>query len=199
GAVEELHAAIVLQQLDGCERHGPAAREAAGGVEHLRRLGPLGAGYGAEHQARAEGVGAERTAAVRHEGITLAQEGERAVGAVEPRKPRHSQLNGRRAGWFARATARRASEAEADTPPAGEILDELPCHAARDGAAGLAPLDGLGAEILVGNPDAVRVAIAADHCQVLVLAARMEAEPEAEAIRERDLLLGRLRGVDGGR
>ena len=41
--------------------------------------------------------------------------------------------------------------------------------------------------------------IAGDHRQELVLAAIVEAEPEAEAVRQRHLLLHRLRRVDGGR
>ena len=41
--------------------------------------------------------------------------------------------------------------------------------------------------------------IAIDHRQILVLAAFVEAEPEAEAVGQRDLLLDGLAGIDRGR
>ena len=47
--------------------------------------------------------------------------------------------------------------------------------------------------------DAVMADIAVDHRQVFVLAAAVEAEPEAEAIRQRHLLLDRLAGIDARR
>ena len=41
--------------------------------------------------------------------------------------------------------------------------------------------------------------IAAHHVEIVVLAAIVEADPQPEAVRQRDLLLDRLGGVDGGR
>ena len=51
----------------------------------------------------------------------------------------------------------------------------------------------------VGDGEPEGSAVAADHREVVVLVAGVEAEPEAEAVGQRDLLLDRLGRVDGGR
>ena len=50
-----------------------------------------------------------------------------------------------------------------------------------------------------GELDAEMAAIALDHREVFVLAAAVEAEPEAEAVGQRDLFLDRFAGIDRGR
>src|SRR5579883_2325550 len=83
--------------------------------------------------------------------------------------------------------------------PPGEVLDVLPRDAARTRAAGDRPLARFGAELLGRDVEAVARGIAAHHRVIGLLIAGMEAEPEAEAVGERDLLLDRLAGVDRGR
>ena len=97
---------------------------------------------------------------------------------------------------------RRAPSVSALQPlaePASEILGELPGDAARARAPCHAPLQRVAHQLVVLDLELVVGRIAAHHVQVLVLAAVVEAEPEAEAVRQRHLLLHRLRRVDGGR
>ncbi len=49
------------------------------------------------------------------------------------------------------------------------------------------------------NAQAVMAGIAAHHLEIIVLAAIVEADPQPEAVRQRELLLDRLAGIDGGR
>src|SRR5262249_8575172 len=83
--------------------------------------------------------------------------------------------------------------------PPGEVLDILPRDAPRAGAAGDRPLVGFSLELLVGHVETVAPRIALDDRVVGLLVAIVEAEPEAEAVGERDLFPDRLAGVDGGR
>ena len=81
----------------------------------------------------------------------------------------------------------------------GEILDVLPGDAARARAARDRPFAGLGAELLRRMVEPVALGIAVDHREVGLLVAGVEAEPQAEPVGERDLLLDRLARIDRGR
>jgi hypothetical protein len=87
-ALEELDAALVLQQPQRRGRHGAVAGEAAGLVEHPRRLFAARADRAAQHQARLEDVASEALAGVRDVLIALAQKGERAIAAALAREVR---------------------------------------------------------------------------------------------------------------
>src|SRR5688572_7739135 len=82
--------------------------------------------------------------------------------------------------------------------PAGEILDELPGDAARTATARHRPRERLGDELDLGDRELVIAGVAAHHLNILLMRAVVESEPEPEAIRQRDLLLDRFRGVDRG-
>src|SRR6185312_13662047 len=70
---------------------------------------------------------------------------------------------------------------------AGEILDELPGDAAGARAARRRPFQRVAMQIVGLGLDAVMADVAVDHRQIFVLAAAVEAEPEAEAVRQRHL------------
>jgi len=57
----------------------------------------------------------------------------------------------------------------------------------------------LGAQLLGRHVEAIALGIALDHGVVGLLVAGVEAQPQAEAVGQRDLLLDRLARVDGGR
>src|SRR5947208_3212397 len=82
--------------------------------------------------------------------------------------------------------------------PSGEVLHILPGDAARTRTTRRRPFERLALELLALERDAVVADVALHHGEVFVLAAAMEAKPEAEAIRQRDLFLDRLAGIDRG-
>ena len=82
--------------------------------------------------------------------------------------------------------------------PARQVLDVLPGHAAGTRAPRRGPFERFAAQFGARKRNAVTGHIALDHGQVFVLAAAVEAEPQAEAVRQRDLLLDRLAGIDRG-
>src|SRR5579862_9976587 len=76
------------------------------------------------------------------------------------------------------------------------VLDELPGDAAGAGAAGCRPGERPGVKIV--RPQTKMRGIGVDHREIVVLAAVVEAEPQPEAVGERDLLLHGLGRVDRG-
>src|ERR1700722_13464274 len=82
---------------------------------------------------------------------------------------------------------------------AGEILNELPRRAAGARAARRRPFERLGFKLSERRVEAGVFGVAMDHGEVIVLAAMMEAEPEAEAIGQRHFLLDGFARIDGGR
>ena len=87
----------------------------------------------------------------------------------------------------------------AASQPASEILDVLPGRAAGAGAARRRPFQPVAAQFFRRHIQPEMAGIAVDHLEILVLAAFVEAEPEAEAIGQRDLFLDRLARIDRGR
>src|SRR3984885_13527486 len=83
--------------------------------------------------------------------------------------------------------------------PAGEILNELPGRAAGARAARRRPFERLAFKLSGWRVEAEVLGVAMDHGEVIVLAAMMEAEPEAEPVGERHFLLDRFARIDGGR
>src|SRR4051812_41045286 len=83
--------------------------------------------------------------------------------------------------------------------PSCKLLHELPGDAARARAARRRPFKGLAFQRVIVDLDAEMAAIAPHHGEIFVLAAAVEAEPETEAIRQRDLLLDGFAGIDRGR
>lgn len=75
----------------------------------------------------------------------------------------------------------------------------MPGDAAGAAAACGRPLQRLVMKGFSIEPQIEMRGIAVDHRQIVFLTAFVETEPEAEAIRERDFLFHRFRGVDGGR
>jgi hypothetical protein len=78
-AVERHHAAEILQQRDGGGRQRVAPREAAGLVEHARRVFAANAQHALQHQARGEGVAAQRRITAWHELVAFGQQGQAVV------------------------------------------------------------------------------------------------------------------------
>ena len=83
--------------------------------------------------------------------------------------------------------------------PAGEILGELPGGAARARAARRRPLQRVALERLLRRGQAEKLGVAVDHREIIVLAAMVEAEPQAEAIRQRHFLFDRFARIDRAR
>src|SRR5271168_4174553 len=81
----------------------------------------------------------------------------------------------------------------------GQILDILPGDPARARAAGDRPFVRLLVELCGRQRQAVARGVAFDHREVGILVAVVKAEPEAEAIGERDLFLDGLVRVNRGR
>gem|GEM_PF-2592873 len=79
------------------------------------------------------------------------------------------------------------------------VLDELPGRAAGAGAARGRPFERLGTQTLRLVVEAEMRSVAVDHVEILVLAALVEAKPQAEAVGQGDLLLHGLTRVDGRR
>src|SRR3954464_16055881 len=73
--------------------------------------------------------------------------------------------------------------------PSGQVLHILPGHTSGAGAARGGPFQRFSAQRIALHRDAEMADIALDHRQVFVRAAAVKAEPQAEAIRQRDLLL----------
>src|SRR5687768_14265035 len=76
---------------------------------------------------------------------------------------------------------------------AGIVLRELPCHAARARSALQGPLQGFearGLDLRLSTAEASQPV--ADDVEVIVLLERIERQPQAEALRQRDLLFHRL-------
>jgi hypothetical protein len=99
--------------------------------------------------------------------------------------------------FFAGSAGRgRVSRSFPAVPP-GVVAGELPGDAAAARAAHQAPLQGLAARglDLVGRHAELGQPVRADF-QVVILAEGVEGQPEAEALGERDLLLGGLAGMD---
>src|ERR1700687_3175400 len=71
----------------------------------------------------------------------------------------------------------------------GEVLDILPGDAARAAAAPERPGERLFLQNAVLDVQAVMPGIGPHHVEILVLAAIVEADPQPEAIRQRELLL----------
>src|SRR5271154_3278456 len=92
-------------------------------------------------------------------------------------------------------SALRAVERLAKAPR--EVLDELPRGAAGAGAARRRPFQRLGFEFIARRVEAKMLGVAHDHGEIIVLAAMVEAEPEAKPVGERHLLLDRFARIDG--
>src|SRR5690606_12028501 len=84
-----------------------------------------------------------------------------------------------------------------DAVVAGDVLNELPGDAAAAGAAGGGPFDGHGAGFLHGDRQVEVVDVTLDHFEEIVLRAGVEADPQAEAVGEGDLVFHHVAGVDG--
>src|SRR5258707_3717230 len=80
---------------------------------------------------------------------------------------------------------------------AGDILNILPCNAAGARSARGRPFKRFAPQRRRVDRHAVIIDIAFHHGEEFVLAAAVKAEPEAEAVRQRHLLLDRFAGVDG--
>src|SRR6185437_2399729 len=102
------------------------------------------------------------------------------------------------AGQSPLAARRVARKLERLSQFAGEVLDELPGDAAGAGAASGGPGERLDAQRILLDAQPEMRGIGLDHREIFVLAAIVEAEPQSEAIRQRDLLLHRFRRVDRG-
>ena len=96
-----------------------------------------------------------------------------------------------------RARALAALRLERLAEPPGEILDELPGRAPGARAARRRPFERFGFELARRRLEAEMPGVTVDHGEVIVLAAMVEAEPEAEPVGERHLLLDRLARIDG--
>src|SRR5258708_23102762 len=79
--------------------------------------------------------------------------------------------------------------------PAGDVLNILPCHAAGARSARGRPFEGFAPQRRCVDRHAVIIDIALHHGEEFVLAAAVKAQPKAEAVRQRHLLLDRFAGV----
>src|SRR5512139_1722060 len=98
-----------------------------------------------------------------------------------------------------RMCRQRNSTAELHAEASCEVLYVLPGDAAGTGAARRRPFQCLAAQIGGAERDLEVADIALDHRHEFVLTAAVEAEPEPEAVRQRDLLLDGLAWIDCGR
>src|SRR5689334_22558228 len=89
--------------------------------------------------------------------------------------------------------------AQRHAEPPRKILHELPGDAAGARAARGRPFERVMAQRLGVGRNAEMRHVALDHGEELVLAAAVEAEPQAEAVGQRDLLLDGLARIDCGR
>src|SRR4029077_3656804 len=72
-----------------------------------------------------------------------------------------------------------------DSQSPGEVLHELPCDSSRTRAAGCRRFQRFTVHRLAGMPNFVMGDVAVDHGEEFILAATVEAEPQAEAIGQR--------------
>src|SRR5665647_1579781 len=86
--------------------------------------------------------------------------------------------------------------AQSHPQPSRQFLGALPGDAARARAARGRPFQRYALELFFGDLDAEMAAIALRHRKILILAAAVKAEPQSEAVGERDLFLDRLAGID---
>src|SRR6056297_3440986 len=98
--------------------------------------------------------------------------------------------------WPDEIQRRSLGRSDRDAAPPRQIGEILPRHPARARPARGLPFDRLGAQRRIVDLDPMRIAIAPDHGEILVLVAGMKAQPETETITERNLFLGRFRGAD---
>src|SRR5690606_2535099 len=80
--------------------------------------------------------------------------------------------------------------------PAGKVLHELPGDAAGAAAARRRPFQCLGTRDFAIRTQPEMADIALDHLEIFVLRPSVEAEPQAETVGQRNLLLDRLGWVD---
>src|SRR5512139_2358797 len=85
-----------------------------------------------------------------------------------------------------RMCRQRNSTADLHAEAPREVLYVLPGDAAGAGAARRRPFQRLAAQVVGAERDLEVADIALDHRQELVLAAAVKAEPEPEAVRQRD-------------
>src|SRR3954468_19585784 len=85
-----------------------------------------------------------------------------------------------------------------DSQASRQFLGELPGDAAGTRAAGGRPFQRFAFEFGICELDPEMLAIAFHHGEVFILAAAMKAEPQAEAVGQRDFFLDRLAGIDRG-
>src|SRR5437660_12693148 len=83
--------------------------------------------------------------------------------------------------------------------PTRDILEILPRGAAGTRTARRRPFERFGPQLVGVHLKAEALGIAEHHRKIIVLAAAMEAEPEAETVGQRHLLLDRLARIDRGR
>src|SRR5258708_29960593 len=79
---------------------------------------------------------------------------------------------------------------------ADQILDELPGDAAGAVTSGHRPFDRPRMQLLARQGEVEMIGIEVDHAEEGVLVAGMEAQPQAEAVAERDFLVDRVAGID---
>jgi IS5 family transposase len=83
---------------------------------------------------------------------------------------------------FAGLSDRELSFSQLHAKPSGEILYELPCHAAGTRAARRRPFQCLTREVVAAQRNAEMRDVAFHHGKILVLAAAVEPEPQTEAV-----------------
>ena len=88
---------------------------------------------------------------------------------------------------------------QAHTQPARDILHVLPRHAAGARAARRRPFERFPAQRLVVDLDLEVFDVTLDHRKEFVLAAAVEAEPQAEPVGQRNFFLNRFARIDRGR
>ena len=79
----------------------------------------------------------------------------------------------------------------------GEVLDVLIGNAAGARTPGHRPLQSFGVKLLLIDFQTIALDIAVDDFEESILFDRMEAEPQAKAIRQRDFFFDGLCGVNG--
>src|SRR5690606_18063699 len=82
-ALEELDAAVILEEAQGEDRHRLPPSEPAAVVDEAGGFPTAHGDDARSHQPGAEGIGTEPVAATGDESVALAQEGERAVRHAE--------------------------------------------------------------------------------------------------------------------
>ena len=99
-----------------------------------------------------------------------------------------------------RRLARAATQSVRNRCPRRPARSWMYCQATRpERAPRVVDHSSASARRVIGSIFRPKWRVAADHGEILILAAVVEAEPEPEPVRQRDLLLDRLRRVDRGR